>query len=221
MVSLSTSPMPIAPPRRILYETLGVIALMALVALTPFKGIAVLLPVIYFFAEARVRRRTWAELGFKPREFLENARMNWAWILLVGVVIQGAVIVSAQFLAPAFLEHVRARLATLDNLQLLSVIGILFISTLAEEITFRAFFQERLAWFMGTPTAILIAAFLFGMMHLSDGAPWMVTLDIALVVFDGVLYGIIFARGKNVLTAWLAHFLADVTGILFLLYWIT
>jgi len=35
------------------------------------------------------------------------------------------------------------------------------------------------------------------------------------------LYGIIFARGKNVLTAWLAHFLADVTGILFLLYWIT
>lgn len=208
------------PSRQILYETLVVIALTILLALTPLKGIAVFLPVIYFFIEARLRHRTWAELGFRPHEFLQALRLNWVLVLLVGVVIQIAVVVGAQLFYPAFLEHVRSRVPLLDNLQLVTIIAALFVTTLIEEITFRAFFQERLGWFVEPFVAILVAALLFGLLHISDGTPLVVTLDVALVILDGMLYGIIFARGKNIFTAWLAHFLADVTGILFLLWWV-
>ncbi|GIL15580.1 MAG: hypothetical protein BroJett039_07530 [Chloroflexota bacterium] len=208
----------IPPSRRILYETLLIIALTILLALTPLKGIAVFLPVIYFFTEARLRHRAWAELGFKSHEFFQAVRMNWIWILLVGVMIQIAVIVGAQFLYPAFLEHVRSRLPLPNNLQLFVIVATLFVTTFLEEVTFRAFFQERLAWFVGTPTAILAAALLFSAMHIASGAPFVVALDVGLVFLDGILYGIIFARGKNLFAAWLAHFAADVTGILLLLW---
>jgi membrane protease YdiL (CAAX protease family) len=219
MFTLSSLPTSATPARKILYETLIVIGLMLILALTPLKGIAVFLPLIYFFVEARLRHRTWAELGFKPREFLRAVQRNWLWILLVGVVVQIVVIVGAQFFYPAFLEHVRSRVPLLDNLQLLTIIGALLVTTLIEEVTFRAFFQERLAWFVGTPTAILAAALLFGVMHIASGALFVVALDVGLVVLDGILYGIIFARGQNIFAAWFAHFLADVTGILFLLWW--
>lgn len=216
----SSSPTHMTPVRQILYETVIVIALTVLVALTPLKGMAVLIPVIYLAGEARLRHRTWAELGFKPREFVQDVKRNWIWILLVGVVIQIVVVIGAQYFYPAFLEHIRSRVPLLNTLQGLAIVGALLGSTLIEELSFRALFQERLAWFVGAPTAILAAALLFGMMHISDGEPAVVIVDVALVALDGILYGIIFARGKNILVAWLAHFLADVTGILFLLYWI-
>lgn len=218
MLTSPSSPTSTTPARNLLYETLSIIALMLILAQTPLKGTAVLLPLVYFFGEAIVRHRTWAELGFKPREFLRAVQMNWFWILLVGVVIQVIVIVGAQWQYPAFLDHVRSRLPLPGNLQWFAIIGALFLSTLLEEVTFRAFFQERLTWFVGTPTAILVAAFLFGIMHLASGAPFVVALDVGLVILDGILYGIIFARGKNIFAAWLAHFGADVVGILLLLW---
>lgn len=216
----SSTPTSITPTRQILFETLVVLALMMVLAPTQFKGIAVFLPVLYFIVEARLRHRTWAELGIKPREFFAAVRMNWIWILLVGIVIQVVVVVGAQLFYPAFLEHVRSRVPLLDNLQWIAILAALLFSTLVEEISFRALIQERLAWFIGTPSAILIAALLFGMMHITAGEPFVVALDVALVILDGALYGIIFARGHNLFVAWLAHFLADVTGILFLLWWI-
>jgi membrane protease YdiL (CAAX protease family) len=36
-------------------------------------------------------------------------------------------------------------------------------------------------------------------------------------MLDSLLYGLIFARGKNLLVAWLAHFLADLLAIVFIL----
>lgn len=209
------------PSRQILYETLGVLVLTIVVAfLTPLKGIAVFLPVLYLLVEARLRHRSWEDLGFKPREFLQAIQTNWLWILLVGVVIQIAVIVVTRLYYPAFLEHVRGRVPLLDNLQLLMIVGALLFSTFIEELSFRALIQERLGWFIGIPTATLFAALVFGLMHVSDGAPFVVALDVALIIFDGILYGIIFARGKNILVAWLAHFLADVTAVLLLLWWV-
>ena len=208
------------PPRQILYETLFVLVLtLVLALLTPLTGIAVLLPIVYLFGEARLRHRSWAELGFKPREFLQALRANWQWILLVGVVLQIVVPVGAQLFYPAFLEHVRDRVPLLGSLQLLGIVGALLVSTLIEELSFRALFQERLSWFVGTPTAVLLVALLFGLMHISTGTSFVVALDVGFVILDGVLYGVIFARGKNLFAAWIAHFLADVIGVLFLLFW--
>lgn len=208
------------PPRQILYETLFVIVLTIVLALlTPLKGIAVLLPIVYLFGEARLRHRSWGELGIKPREFLQAVRENWVWILLVGVVLQIVVPVGAQLFFPAFLEHVRERIPLFDSLQLFGIVAALLVSTLIEELSFRALFQERLSWFVGTPTAVVFAGLVFGLMHVSTGTSIIVALDVAFVILDGMLYGIIFSRGKNVFAAWMAHFLADVVGVFFLLLW--
>ena len=54
-------------------------------------------------------------------------------------------------------------------------------------------------------------------MHYAPGPALIVFVDLALIVVDSIIYGIIFARSNNVFVAWVAHFLADLVGMAFLL----
>jgi membrane protease YdiL (CAAX protease family) len=36
---------------------------------------------------------------------------------------------------------------------------------------------------------------------------------VLLIFVDSIIYGLIFARSKNLLVAWVAHFLADVVAL--------
>jgi len=51
------------------------------------------------------------------------------------------------------------------------------------------------------PAAIGIASVVFGIGHWAKGVPVIVMIDVLLVIVDSVLYGIIFARSKNVYAA--------------------
>ena len=62
-----------------------------------------------------------------------------------------------------------------------------------------------------------MVALLFGLMHLAPGKPAIVAVDVLGVVVDGLIYGAIFARGRNLYVAWLAHFAADLAGLRLLL----
>jgi membrane protease YdiL (CAAX protease family) len=44
-----------------------------------------------------------------------------------------------------------------------------------------------------------------------------VTIDIATIFIDSILYGIIYARSNNLIVTWAAHFLGDILGMIFLL----
>jgi len=204
---------------RILYETLIVLALTLLPWLfyPPLKGILSFLPVIYLLVERSLRKRSWAELGFKFGEFKQAFAQNWHLFLLVSVVIQAAVVFIAKAFVPELLAHIQTRVPMLDAASLVPLFIMLPIATLAEELAYRSLFQERLSWFIKTPMAIALVSVVFGLMHWSSGPAWIVAIDLLLVLLDSAIYGLIYSRGRNVLVAWLAHLLADVVAVVLIL----
>jgi uncharacterized protein len=205
--------------KQILIETISVtvITLLGMWFLPEGKTLIALLPVVYLLIERRLRHRTWADLGFKFRTFFLDLRANWLWFILVGLISQPAQALLAKAYFPEYLAHVQARLPfTLDS-GLVSLLPLLAISLIGEEMTYRTLIQGRLAPFIGVPTAILFASVLFGLAHFASGPFLVVLLDVGMIFVDSILYGIIYARSGNLVVAWLAHFIGDVLGLVVIL----
>jgi uncharacterized protein len=205
--------------RQILYETLIVLALTLIPGLIwpSLKGLLTFLPVVYLLVEKGVRRRPWAALGFQRQNFRQALSANALLIVLVAVVIQVGVAAGAAAFWPALLAHIQSRLPLFDPAHLAPFFIIMLLGVLVEEMTYRALFQERLSWFIPTPLAIGLIAVVFGLLHIAPGDPAIVAADVILVILDGAIYGLIFARGRNIWVAFLAHLLADVVGLAALL----
>ena len=199
--------------RRVLVETLIVFALTVIPSLLwpSFKIVSVLLPIAYLLIERRLRNRPWAELGFESRGIMPALAVNWFLVVIV-LGIQLSVALLARTLWPAFLTHIESRIPLVDSTQLIPLFGMLVLTTLGEEMAFRSLFQERLSWFIKTPIAILAVSVVFGLMHWAQGNPVVALVDVALVVLDSIIYGIIFSREKNLYVAWFTHFLSDVVA---------
>ncbi|HVN54334.1 MAG TPA: CPBP family intramembrane glutamic endopeptidase, partial [Anaerolineaceae bacterium] len=176
-----------------------------------------LIPIAYMIIEGRFRRRTWAENGFNLKAFPRDLVKNLGWVLLVGVVLQAASVYGAYLFLPEYSAHVMARLPLDAHSLSAAVVISLLIATLGEEVIYRAFFQNRLGAFLPIPAAIGLSSLVFALMHYTPGPFLVVLVDVALVLVDSVIYGLIFARTKNVFCSWTAHFLADVVGLLFLM----
>jgi membrane protease YdiL (CAAX protease family) len=71
--------------------------------------------------------------------------------------------------------------------------------------------------FIGIPAAIAVASLVFGISHYSPGPFAIVALDISSIVFDSILFGIIYARSNNLIVSWAAHLLGDILGFIFLI----
>jgi membrane protease YdiL (CAAX protease family) len=205
-------------PRRVLYETvlLLVLTFTAQFLWKDLRTLFIFVPLAYFFIERSLRRRTWAEVGFNIRAIPRDLAANWFLILLVSIIIQFLVIWIAKAVMPAYLDHVIARLPFTVG-QTKDWLPLLLVATLSEEISYRALFQERLSWFIPMTAAIGIVSIVFGIAHWTRGDPVIVLIDILLVILDSVFYGVIFARSKNVYVSWIAHFLADLFALGFVL----
>lgn len=93
----------------------------------------------------------------------------------------------------------------------------LAIVLIGEEMTHRTLIQGRLTPFIGIPAAIGVASLVFGLSHYSPGSFTVVALYISSIVFDSILFGIIFARSNNLIVSWAAHLLGDILGLIFLI----
>lgn len=180
----------------------------------PAKTIFALLPIAYLLMERRLRHRTWDDLGFKTRTFWADLRANWFWFVLVGLVSQPASALWAKAYFPEYLAHVQARLPFETGVGWATLLPLLTISLFGEELTCRTLIQGRLTPFVGIPIAILIASILFGFAHFAAGPALIVTMDIGLIIVDSILFGIIYARGGNLIVTWAAHLLGDILGLL-------
>lgn len=205
--------------RRVLVETLVVMALTLVPSLIwpQTKSLLAFLPIVYVLVERYLSKRPWRELGFRRQNFRQALVANWHLFLLVAVVSQTATVVVAHLFWPALLEHIQARIPLLDVGSLVPFLVLLPFAVLGEELVYRGMLQERLNWFMGTAPAILLASLVFALMHWTPGDASVVAWDLSLIVVDSILYGAIFARGKNIWVAWLAHWAADVVGLVLLL----
>jgi uncharacterized protein len=201
--------------RRVFFEVLIILIVMtALSLLIPaIKGPLEILVVVYFIVERFLRHRSWSEIGFKPKTFFKDLLANWWLVMMVGLVTQLIPILIAKTILPDYLAHIQERLP-LDISGSIGTLAVsLLVATLAEEMVYRALFQERLAWGLGTPLALALVALVFAAMHWAPGKAAVVFTDLVFVAIDAVIYGAIFARCKNIFVAWLAHFLADVVGL--------
>lgn len=100
----------------------------------------------------------------------------------------------------------------LNSSQFISLLITIIVSTFAEEIVYRGFFQERLGWFLGTAISIIISSAVFSFMHYSSGSFTVVAYDIFTIFIDSVIYSIIYHRTKNIAASWIPHCLADIFG---------
>ena len=213
----SSKDQPNQPSVRILIELIIVLCLTLAI---PFlwkslKTTFILLPLGYFFVERHLRHRNWIDVGFSIRNIPQEISRNWHLILLVSIILQFITIWFAKTMMPNYFEHIISRIP-FDIGNPINFLPFLFVATLGEEITYRALFQEHLSWFIPTSLAIGIISIAFAVAHWASGNPVIVSIDILLIIFDSILYGVIFARSKNVFVAWLAHFFADLFALGFI-----
>ena len=205
---------------RVLLETIivTIVSLGGILLLPQFKLIFVLLPIAYLLIERRIRNRTWADLGFKFNTFWADLRANWFWFVLVGVISQPAWFLIERAIDPEIIDHIVARLPFPPTAGGLLVYAIpLAIVLIGEELTHRTLIQGRLTPFIGTTAAIAVASLVFGISHYSPGPFAIVAVDISSIVFDSILFGIIYARSNNLIVSWAAHLLGDILGLVFLI----
>jgi membrane protease YdiL (CAAX protease family) len=181
------------------------------------KLIGILIPVIYLIAERHLRQRTWSEIGFNVRSIPAGVWKNIGWILLVGLGIQAFVAFGSYLFLPEYARHIIARIPFETGTFSAGLIIALGISTLGEEIIYRALFQDRIAAFLPSAAAILLSSLVFALMHYVPGPALIVAADLAFVFIDSLIFGVIYQRSHNVFVAWIAHFLGDVVGLAFLL----
>jgi len=205
---------------RILLETLIVTAISfgGILLLPQLKLVFSLLPIAYLLIERSQRHRTWADLGFKFNTFWADLRSNWFWFVLVGIISQPVWFLLERAIAPEIVNHIIERLPFPPTAGGLLVYALpLAIVLIGEELTHRTLIQGRLTPFIGIPAAIGVASLIFGLSHYSAGLFLIVALDISSIVFDSVLFGVIYARSNNLIVVWVAHLLGDILGLLALI----
>ncbi len=212
--------MPNKENKRALIEVMILVGLMLTAALffEELKVLMIIAAIVYLLVEGRVRKRTRTEIGFRIKEFPQDIVKNWYLIMLVGVVFQIIYAVVLKNFFPEVLNHVSSRLpsaiGTLDPKIIVSVV----ILALGEEMIFRGLLQERLSWFVKTSTAIIVSSILFAAVHITNGEFMIVGMDVLTVFLDSLLFGIIYAKTKNIYASTIAHALANTVALSILYY---
>ena len=148
---------------------LGILAASIAVSIPAHKPIYIfgyIAAIVYATNGPLWRNRPWRELGLKWG-FTTELRRVWYLVAIVVALFQ--------LLPPSFgiahlfgcyselVRHVSARLPVTIGSQkgiaaLASLLAMVLVLSLMEELVFRVTIQERLSWFIGTPAAILIAS---------------------------------------------------------------
>lgn len=208
--------------RRLLFEIIVIILLTFLPSFLfkTFKGLAIIIPLLYIFIEKKRRNCTWGELGFYPKNTILDIKKNWFLTILVSFIIQLAVFFIGKYFVPEFIEHIKLRIPLIEISTIVPLFITVTIGTFGEEFIFRGFIQERLGWFIKPSYAIIVTSLIFGFMHFYRGAFLIAAFDIGAIIIDSIIYGIIFNRTKNIFASWIAHYLADIVAIILILFFI-
>jgi membrane protease YdiL (CAAX protease family) len=204
--------------RRVLLEAVLLLGIMLVPVLIwpSLRSTLAFLPLVYILIEQRARRRPWSDLGVRIHGFRAAVARNW-YLVVIAVVSQPITVLAARAWNPVWLDHMLSRLPVREPRGVVLLLALMPVVVFIEEIIYRGFFQQRISWFAGNHAGIAAVAVAFGLMHLHRGVPSVVALDIGLIAIDGVIYGIMFARGENIFVPWLAHLVGNLCGLACLL----
>jgi membrane protease YdiL (CAAX protease family) len=185
---------------------------------------AYIMTVVVTVGGPRRHGRPWSDIGIKGG-FFEDLRRVWLLSALVAIVFQfvppTVLIAVASGYGSELLAQITGRMpvdigSAAGASAIVALLAAALVLTLVEEIVFRACFQERMSWYLGTPAAIGVACVLFGLAHAvgASGSTPVVLLDVGGVMLDGVFFGVIYARTHNLWVTWATHYAADVVGLI-------
>ena len=209
----------VGPSHRALYGSSCLYSLEYCTRVTHFQSKAICLHCTFGFYSTRTAKMgaSWEEIGIKFRNIGKDFISNWHLFLLVAVILQIPIPLIARRYWPDLLQHIRARIPFLSYSSIISYLLTVIIITFFEELIYRGCLQQRLNWYLNGIVSVIIASIVFGLQHFTPGKPAVVAVDMSLVAIDGIVYGWIFARCKNVLVSWPAHVIADIVGFIMLL----
>lgn len=121
--------------------------------------------------------------------------------------------VIAKLFVPEFIEHLEARTGFLAFNMMPVLIVELLIAALGEEIAWRAFFQKQMSKIFPFVPSLIIASALFSICHFNQGSPIVVIYDLVFIFINAIFYGIIFRKTDNAFISAIAHFLANLFGV--------
>jgi len=178
------------------------------------RQFAIIIPVIYYFVERRMRNRTWDEVGFPSKKFGEKRSQIFLLMLFPAVIFQLLAVIILPIFFPEFGSHILARVPVLDENhttigQIVFLYLIMPLTTLLEEITYRGVFQSQLTRKFSSIPSILFVSLLFAAMHWSSGALLLVLLDLSFIFIDSIFYGVLFDRSNSLIPSWMAHLIAN------------
>jgi membrane protease YdiL (CAAX protease family) len=201
------------------WEIVIIIALYLIIGfiIPSLKQILAVPLIAYMIVEGLLRHHTWADFGFNLRSIPSGLFKTLGWILLVGIGTQALYAIGAKLFLPEVFTHLIARIPINISAISVSLLITLAIATFLEEVIFRGLFQNRLNMLLNPTVAIVVTSLVFAVAHFSAGPAIVVIFDLVGVFIDSVIYGIIFQHSRNVFVSWIAHYLADIVGIILIM----
>lgn len=138
---------------------------------------------------------------------------NVLLLMLMPALMNIVCYAAAFFWLPDFIVHLKERTGFLSLNAVPLLLVELAVAALGEEIAWRAFFQKQLAKAVPFVPALLVSSALFALCHLTQGTLAVVVYDLAFVCVNAIFYGLVFRKTDNAYVSALAHFFANLLGI--------
>lgn len=180
-------------------------------------SIALIIGIVSFFATRKTNDNKDEVLNHKT--ILGSLKNKNVIILIFMPLIMNVIcLVIAKLFVPEFIEHLTARTDFLAFNMIPVLVVEIIIAALGEEIAWRAFFQKRMTKIMPFVPSLVVSSALFSICHFNQGSAVVVVYDLVFVFINAMLYGIIFKKTDNAFISTIAHFLANLFGIVSIMF---
>lgn len=179
------------------------------------SSITLIIGIIVFFVTCKSEKTEDKGDGLDIKKVPKQLKDKTVLLLIIMPMLMNIICnILANLFIPEFVEHLKGRtdFLALDRMPILIIE--LIIAALGEEIAWRAFFQKQLAKVLPFFPALIISSALFASCHITRGNMIVVLYDILFVFINALFYGIIFRKTDNAYISTLAHFLANLLGII-------
>lgn len=203
-------------------KKISLIAMSAMVVLSftnlfglNISGASIFVGVIFFFINKALEKQPMKGSGLDIKSIGADLKNREIWIWLVLPIIMDAICVAVSILfLPQYIEYEAQRAGSFVAIQLsLSSIFQFLVFALGEEIAWRAFFQKQLSKVMPIIPVLLFSSLLFSLGHFKGANPVVVIYGLLFTFINSVLYGVIFHKTKNAWVSTIAHFTANIFGV--------
>lgn len=177
-------------------------------------GISVIVGIVAYFTTRKTNGSK--NEGLDIKSFVRCMRDKKVILFVIMPMVMNVLcFLIARFCLPEYLEHLNSRIF-LTTPEMLEYILELLVLALGEEIAWRAFFQKQISKVMPFLPSLLITSVLFSLGHFNFGNPVIVFYDLFFVFVNSLFYGLVFRKTDNGWCSALAHFLANLLGVIML-----